>query len=72
MSTGTISGNVNRTRVILVHKDSHAPVFETAPDPETGDWSISGVPLEEPFMAIYLNDGCQPEIHGPYWAQEVA
>jgi hypothetical protein len=69
MSTGAISGTVNRTRVILVHKDLHLPVFETTPDPATGVWSISGVPLDEPFMAIYLKDGCQPEMHGPYWGE---
>jgi hypothetical protein len=69
MSTGTISGTVNRERVILVHKDAHAPVFETTPDPVTGAWSIEGVPLETPMMAIYLKDECQPEIHGPYWAE---
>lgn len=72
MSTGTISGTVNRERVILVHRDTHAPVFETAPDPISGAWSVSGVPLDAPMMAIYISDGCQPEIHGPYWAQEVA
>lgn len=70
MSTGTISGQVNRERVILVQKDLHLPVFETATDPETGDWSISGVPLNEPFMTIYLKTGCEPVIHGPYWGQE--
>jgi hypothetical protein len=64
---GTISGTVNRDRVILVHKDLHLPVFETAPDPVTDDWSISDVPMDTPFMAIYLKDGCQPEMHGPYW-----
>ena len=66
---GTISGNVNRERVILVHKDLHLPVFEATPDPVTGDWSIEGVPLETPMMAIYLKDDCQPEMHGPYWAE---
>jgi hypothetical protein len=66
---GTISGTVNRDRVILVHKDLHMPVFETTPDPVTGVWSISDVPLGTPFMAIYIKDGCQPEMHGPYWAQ---
>ena len=50
MSTGTISGTVNRDRVILVHKDLHLPVFETTPDPVTGDWSISSVPLNQPFL----------------------
>ena len=65
---GVISGNVNRERVILVHKDLHIPVFETTPDPVTGDWSIEGVPLDMPMMAIYLKDDCQPEMHGPYWA----
>jgi hypothetical protein len=68
---GTISGTVNRDRVILVHKDLHLPVFETTPDPVTGDWSIEGVPLDAPMMAIYLKDGCQPEMHGPYWAEDV-
>jgi hypothetical protein len=68
---GTISGTVNRDRVILVHKDLHLPVFETAPDPVTGDWSIEGIPLDAPMMAIYLKDGCQPEMHGPYWAEDV-
>jgi hypothetical protein len=70
MSTGVISGSVNRDRVLLVHKDLHLPVFETAPDPVTGDWAISGVPLDEPFMVIYITEGCQPEMHGPYWAEE--
>lgn len=68
MSTGTISGSVNRERVILVHRDAHQPIFEAVPDPATGDWSISGVPLEQPFLTIYLQAGCQPEMHGPYWA----
>ena len=57
MSTGTLSGTVNRDRVILVHKDLHLPVFETVPDPVTGDWSISGVPLDMPVMAIYIKNG---------------
>jgi hypothetical protein len=69
MSTGTISGRVNRERVILVHKDLHLPVFEAAPDPETGDWSVSGVPLDAPMLAIYIGGACQPEMHGPYWGQ---
>lgn len=70
MSTGTISGTVNRERVILVHKELHQPVFEATPDPATGAWSIADVPLEQPFMAIYLKGGCQPEMHGPYWSAE--
>jgi len=69
MSGGTLSGNVNRERVIAVHKDNHLPVFETVPDPETGAWSISGVPLGQPFLLIYIQSDCQPEIHGPYWGQ---
>jgi hypothetical protein len=56
--------------VILVHKDLHLPVFETATDPETGDWSVSGVPLDMPVMAIYIKNGCQPQRHGPYWSAE--
>ena len=68
---GTISGTVNRERVILVHKDLHLPVFEATPDPVTGDWSITDVPLETPMMAIYIKDDCQPEMHGPYWAEDV-
>ena len=65
---GTISGNVNRARVILVHQTEHLPIFETTPDPVTGAWSIEDVPMDAPMMAIYLHDGCQPEMHGPYWA----
>lgn len=65
---GTISGQVNRSRVILVHKDNHLPVFETTPNPQTGQWSISNVPDNQPFLVIYIQEGCQPEIHGPYWA----
>lgn len=71
MSTGTITGVVNRSRVLLVHRDNHLPIFEAAPDPITGEWSLSGVPLDAPMMAIYIVDGCQPEIHGPYWAESV-
>ena len=63
----TIAGNVNRPRVVVVHKDSHLPVFEATPD-ENGDWSVE-VPEGEPFMVLYLGEGCQPEIHGPYWGQ---
>ena len=61
----TISGNVNADRVILVHRDTHVPVYETAPD-AAGDWSVV-VPDGEPFMAIYIKTECPPEMHGPYW-----
>ena len=54
--------------MILVHQTGHLPVFETTPDPVTGDWSIADVPANVPMMAIYLKSGCQPELHGPYWA----
>jgi hypothetical protein len=65
---GTLSGSVNRDRVILVHQYLHLPVFETTPDPVTGEWSISDVPDNEPFLVAYIKSGCQPEFHGPYWA----
>lgn len=61
----TLSGTVNRERVVLVHMDDHIPVFDIEPD-ENGDWSAQ-VPAGEPFLAIYLSETCQPEIHGPYW-----
>ena len=60
----TLSGNVNRDRVVVVHQRNHIPVFDVTPD-ANGDWSAD-VPAGEPFMVIYINEPCQPEIHGPY------
>ena len=60
----TLSGNVNRGRVLVVHQRNHIPVFDVTPD-ANGDWSAD-VPAGEPFMVIYINEPCQPEIHGPY------
>lgn len=59
-----LTGTTNRDRVLLVHYRDHIPVFDLTPDAH-GFWSAD-VPLAQPFMAIYMQDGCQPEMHGPY------
>lgn len=61
----TISGNCNRERVIVIHQDDHVPVVEATPD-ANGDWSAE-VPAGAPMMVIYIQAGCQPEMHGPYY-----
>lgn len=61
----TLSGTVNRERVVIMHMDNHVPTFEVEPD-ENGDWSVE-VPAGEPFLALYLSDSCDPVMHGPYW-----
>lgn len=72
--TSIVSGNVNRSRVILVHRDNHLPVLQTMVDTDTGDWKIENVPFGEPFMIIYLSDtdDCAPVIEGgPIFAESV-
>ena len=68
----TLSGNVNRGRVVVVHQQNHIPVFDVTPD-ANGDWSAD-VPAGEPFMVIYIDPAgdCAPEIHGPYFAETPA
>jgi hypothetical protein len=61
----TLSGNVNRARVIVFHQHDHLPVSDVQPD-INGDWSAT-VPDDEPMMVIYITENCRPVIHGPYW-----
>ena len=61
-----LSGTTDAQRVIAIHKDAHRPVYEAAP--VEGVWTLD-VEAGEPFMLIYIADGCPPAMHGPYFGE---